>query len=710
MQPDEGTFGDLLRRFRLRSGLTQEELAARSGISVDAIGLLERGERRRPQQQTLAALADALQLAAADRDQLELTRRGQLAGRYLQPPDRRTPPIPPNTLVGRATEVAEAAALLADPELRLLTLVGPGGVGKTRLAVEIARTVVDGAVYVPLADLRQPSQVAPEIVRSLGIKERVGTTSVARAIEALGPADNLLLVDNFEHLLDAGPVLAELLAACAGLRVLTTSRTPLRLRGERVFPVPPLTDRPAVEIFARRAQYVVPGFALSEGNTETVAAICRRVDGLPLAIELAAPWVRLLSPEELLDQLDRLELLAEGARDLPERHQTLRNTLAWSKRLLTPGQQSLLAALSVFVGGFTTESAIAVTGASLADLAALVDSSLVTAEGGRFRLLEMVRQYAAEQLTPADRETALGRYEQYFLELAGRGHAEMVGPEENAWKQRLSADNANLRAAVTRVVSAGDRDRSIQFVRYLWRYWTWTGQLAEADHFLEAARGLMDTEVDPMTRVRVFLWSGTVARSQGRYERAKQFYRAGLDLEPEIGSDKLTALVHNFGIVYYELGEYDEALTYIRETVENARRAKSGYGVPFGLVSLGDVERRLGKASSARAAYVEALGLFRELRHDRGVAQALLGLAHLDADDGRLDEAGSQYQEAAQLTSGLRDPLAADCLDGLARYFAAIGHAASADDASAAAADLRNQIGVGISTTDQPGSPGLDQA
>ncbi|MGW6276721.1 ATP-binding protein [Kribbella sp. NPDC055071] len=695
-----GSFGDLLRRLRERAGLTQEELAERAQLSVDAIGLLERGERQRPQRRTLAVLADALALDPADREQLEAARRP--GPQLVRPAEALRVPIPAGPLLGRDTELADAAGILADPTTRLLTLTGPGGVGKTRLAIAITAALTD-VVFVPLADLRTPDAVASQILRSLGLKERPGTSAADRVTAALRTTETLLFVDNFEHLPEAAGLVADLLATCPGLRVLVTSRTALRLGAERILPIQPFAvpdslgadaaDLPVVRIFARRAESAVPGFVLTPEQVEPVAAICRRVDGLPLAIELAAPWLRVLSPAALLAQLADLELLTGGAHDLPERHRTLRDTLAWSGRLLTARQREILAALSVFTGGFTTEAALTVTGAALADFAALIDGSLVSPEPERFRLLETVRQYAAEQLDPADRVDYASQHAEYFLEFAGR--AELVGPAENAWKQRLAADDANLRAAVQHTLASGDVERSVQFARHLWRYWTWTGQITEADTWLTRVLDLLDADVPPLVRAEVLLWSATVARLLGQYDRSERLTHACLALRPEIGpANTLVAAEHNLGIVCYELGRYDEAAEYYRSTVDNARRTNSGYGLPFGLVSLGNAQRHLGLTDTARASYLESAELFGRIGHDRGIAEALLGLGHLAADEGRLDDAYEKFTEAAALTAGQRDPLTADCLEAMARYYDAAGETGQAAEANAAARILRDEIGA----------------
>ncbi|WP_405056524.1 helix-turn-helix domain-containing protein [Kribbella sp. NBC_01505] len=694
-----GEFGDLLRHFRQRAGLTQEELADRSGVSVDAIGLLERGERQRPQRRTLAILADALTLGPADRERFEEARRGS---RLVQAAETLRVPIPAGALLGRDAELAEATELLADPATRLLTLTGPGGVGKTRLAIAIAAELAD-VVFVPLADLRTPEAVAPQMLRSLGLKEHPGTPPAERLATALRATGTVLLVDNFEHLPEAAALVADLLATCPDLRVLATSRTALQVGAERLLAVRPFVipgslptdavDLPALRIFARRASSAVPGFVLTPDQIDPVAAICRRVDGLPLAIELAAPWLRVLTPAQLLAQLSDLELLAGGARDLPERHRTLRDTLEWSSRLLTERQREILAGLSVFTGGFTTEAALAVTGAGLPDFVALIDGSLVTPEPERFRLLETVRQYATEQLEPAGHARFAALHAAYFLEFAGR--AELVGPAENAWKQRLAADDANLRAAVQYTLASGDTARSIEFARYLWRYWGWTGQITEADGWLAQVRALLDATVEPLVRAEVLLWSATVARLLGHFDQSEQLCHECLALEPETGhAPTLVAAEHNLGILCYELGRYDEAAAYYRSTVGNARRTSSGYGLPFGLVSLGDAEWRLGHAENARSSYLESLEGFRRIDHDRGIAQALLGLGRLAADSADLDEAHDKIAEAIRLTAGQRDPLTADCLEALAAYYDAVGAAEPAAEAATAARILRDEIGA----------------
>jgi predicted ATPase/transcriptional regulator with XRE-family HTH domain len=480
----ETSFGEYLRQFRLRAGLSQAALAEQANLSTAAITALERGARNAPYPRTLDSLARALELSPQEREDLIAagTRVGsrradalrvdqpvsQLAERIgagavsvrsarpvtATPARAHNVPVPPTALIGRSDDLSAATTVLdpADSAVRLLTLVGPGGVGKTRLAVAVAAQLADryadGVVCVDLAPLHDHRLVAATIAQVLELRQGGGRSARDLLVEHLRARQLLLVLDNFEHLLAAAPLLGHLLARCPRLNLLVTSRAAMRLRGERRLAVPPLEvaapEQPletiaataAVQLFVERAQAVLPEFELSEANAADVARICRLLDGLPLAIELAAARVGLLEPAALLRRLQqhRLPLLTRGATDLPARQQTLRSTLAWSYDLLEPGEQRLFRRLAVFAGGWTLEAAevvcadTAVPATEVLDrLQALVDSSLVwrletSTNEPRCAQLETVHEFAQEQLAAADEaEGATGATHRLLLEPRGDG-------------------------------------------------------------------------------------------------------------------------------------------------------------------------------------------------------------------------------------------------------------------------------------------------
>ncbi|HEU5330783.1 MAG TPA: helix-turn-helix domain-containing protein, partial [Thermomicrobiales bacterium] len=458
MATPSSAFGGLLRRYRLAAGLTQEALAERAGVSARAVGDLERDGGRAPRLDTVALLVGALALPPEHEAQLRAAARPDLetAERDRPRPNGASPLLtPPTPLIGREQEVATALALLrhdahGGTPVRLLTLTGPGGVGKTRLALHLAaelRADFPGAVQVvSLAALTEPALVLPAIAGALGVREVSGQALLTSLAAALGEQPALLVLDNCEQVLDAAPQLAALLAAAPRLQVIATSRTPLEIRGEQQFPVLPLAlpapdavpladqagQSAAVRLFLDRARAAQPGFALTTANVAAVVAICRRLDGLPLALELAAPRLQLLSPRALLARLDsRLPLLTGGAADLPARQRTLRATLDWSHALLAPAEQTLFARLAVFAGGASLAAIEAIGGDAgdapadvLACLEALLRASLLrrtTDDAGdvRIGMLETIREYAAERLAVSGEEDAIrSQHAAYYLALA----------------------------------------------------------------------------------------------------------------------------------------------------------------------------------------------------------------------------------------------------------------------------------------------------
>ncbi|MBV9280805.1 MAG: helix-turn-helix domain-containing protein, partial [Chloroflexi bacterium] len=488
------SFGDLLRRHRLAAGLTQEDLAEHAGLSVRAISDLERATRHVPRKATVQLLLEALPVSERERGELEAAaRRMSGAAPSGEGPDRRlhAPAHPLTLFVGRERELAELGALLRRPEVRLVTLTGPGGIGKTRLALQLAASLAhafrDGVCVVSLAHLAHKGPgygdadlVTAAIAEAVGVRERGGGALADTLKGALHDRQLLLVLDNFEHLLPASSLVADLLAGCPQLRMLVTTRAVLRLSGERVFEVPPLAvpaagtlpdlevvgQSEAVRLFCDRAQAAKADFALTRENAEAIVELCRRLDGLPLAIELAASRSRVLSPRALLARLSgRLDLVRGGARDLPARQQTLRGTIAWSYQLLDEGEQQVFTRLAVFAGGCTLAAAEAVCRAEgdlpgdvLEGLSSLVDKSLLGVEeqeapGGhtepRFVLLETIREYALEKLAERDELLDAQRaHAAYYLRLAEEAEVELEGPRQVAWLARLEREHDNLRAAL----------------------------------------------------------------------------------------------------------------------------------------------------------------------------------------------------------------------------------------------------------------------
>src|SRR5215217_6957374 len=547
----ESDFGGLLRRYRVAAGLTQEALAERAGVSTRGVSDLERGAHGLPRKDTLQLLLDALDLSPTDRATLVAAARRPVAARARRESGDRPPglPVPLTPLVGRDKAISAVAAILAEPTIRLLTLTGPGGTGKTRLALAVAERVApmfpDGVVFVPLAPLGDPALVASAIAEGLGVRERPEQT-VRDALTAHLAGKRLLLVlDNVEHLLPAAPLVADLLGACPALRVLTTSRAPLRLSGEHLYPVSPLEvpdadhlssleelgQTPAVRLFVDRVRAVKPDFALSEANAHPVVEIVRRLDGLPLALELVAARVQVLSPIALAARLDRsLPLLTGGAHDLPDRQRTLRHAMAWSYDLLQPNQQTLFRRLGVFTRGCTLEAAEMVADLDepfdvLEGIGALLDASLLQSEEPdaetRFRMLETVREFGLERLEASDEATTTrDRHARYFLDLAERTNAVIVKTPTPALLDVIEREHDNLRAALTWSRDTGNHDTFLRLAGALAMFWYYRGYLGEGQRWLSQALETPPIDASPQPRAWALTMSGMLANVAGETDRA----------------------------------------------------------------------------------------------------------------------------------------------------------------------------------------------
>jgi predicted ATPase/DNA-binding XRE family transcriptional regulator len=522
-QLPEQSFAELLSEFRGAARLTQEELAERAGLSVGAISLLERGLRTAPRPPTVVRLAAALGLSPADRKTFAaMARRGPAPGRpqLLVPPGLR---VPTTRFIGRERELANVSALLERPDVRFLSLTGPPGAGKTRLALEVAAALMpgyqDGAAVVALGSLTDSRQVMAAIRQAFGLAEASSRSPLETVAAHCRDRHLLLLADNLEHLLDSGPELAELLERCPGLQLLVTSRVAARVRMEQVFAIPPLRlplvheeragepavlgSIPAVALFLERAAAASPDFRITAENASAVSAICRRLDGLPLALELAAPWVRLLTARDILDQLDRrLELLVGGPRDLPERQRTMRAALAWSCGLLESEPQVLLRRLSVFQGGapldalqVVCQAAPALASGVLPNLAMLVDHGLVgrhkTAGGEpRVILLETVREYARELLTEAGEYDAVAlAHLEYYAALAGRFECGVRTAAQASWLNRLRDELDNVRVALSWAIEHGHVEAGLCLASSMAHFWELGGHRREGFVMAEPPAG-----------------------------------------------------------------------------------------------------------------------------------------------------------------------------------------------------------------------------
>jgi predicted ATPase len=481
-------------------------------LTPNAVGTLERGERRRPYPNTVRALAEALDLDDADRADLIASvpsRGGRTAAAS-------TLPVPPTPLIGREQDAGSIEARFRQREARLVTLIGPGGVGKTRLAVEVASRLLtafpDGIAFVDLAPLGSSHLVLPTIAQSLGLRQSGSPHEALRTF--IAPRQLLLTLDNFEHVLEAAADIAALLGSCPDLSVLATSRAPLRIRGESEYHVNTLKmpdpgsvpraegvgDSPAAQLFLHRAREASPGFSLDQKNAGTIAAICWRLEGLPLALELAAAQVRFLAPATLLTRLDRI-LRSSGARDLPPRQRTMWATLDWDHDLLSPEERTVFRSLGVFAGGFTLPAAEVVIaeepgseGKTLDLVGQLVEKSLVMAQVGvandttRYRMLEPVREYSLQRLEESGEEHAIrARHADYFSMLAEQAAPGLKSADQLTWLDVLSEEHDNLRAALGYLLDQGATDQAGQLGWNLWLFWCLRGHVVEGREWMEAA-------------------------------------------------------------------------------------------------------------------------------------------------------------------------------------------------------------------------------
>src|SRR5919202_6702780 len=572
----------------------------------------------------------------------------------------------PTQIVGRAGELKLASQVLLRDDVRLVTFTGPAGTGKTRLSLAMAESLLDiftdGVFFVDLARLEDASLVSAAIAETLGVREGRDQPLVDRLEGVLFDRHVLLVLDNFEHVLPAADQVAELLAVCPDLKILATSRAPLRLRWEHVFPIFPLplpardanadvarvAESPAVQLFVERARAAEPGFELTEKNAATLAEVCMRLDGLPLAIELAAARTRVLPPEALLTRLrNRLEVLIDGARDLPVRQRTLREAIGYSYDLLSEDERALFCQLSIFAGGCTVEAAAAIMAEPLDEVGArpavldrlqsLVDKSLLQREqlpGGevRFRMLETIREYAQEQLTRAGGVTDLrDRWIDYLLELTHRSRQALLGRDQAATLELLDREHDNLRAALRVCVDTNDTERGLQLAAALWRFWYVRGFFTEGRTLLSELLALPGASARTTLRADALSAAGNLSYNQGDDAAAEAFQNESLSIRRELGDrGGVGASLDTLGALAFRRGDCERANALLEESLLVKREQEDRWGIAAALHHLGDVALEQGHFSTARARYEDSLVQWVELGDIWSIAlvfESLAGMA-----------------------------------------------------------------------------------
>ena len=598
-------------------------------------------------------------------------------------------PDQPGRLIGRDDDIAQTYGRLFDDDVRLLTLVGAAGAGKTRLAIEVARLsageFMHGACFVDLAPIAQPGLLGTAIAETLELREDGSRPLIAVLKQHLAERHMLLVLDNFEQLVSAGPQLSELVQGCPGLKIMVTSRAAIRLRWEHVQPVRPLSRAAAVELFVDRAQRVDPRFALDASNSHAVEQVCVRLDGLPLAIELAAARTGVLPPEALLARLaNRLDILEAANRDQPQRQRTLRAALDWSYDLLTAAEQRLFRRLGIFVGGFALTSLAEVCDADgalgvdpLDGLESLFDKSLIRRElapGGsepRFAMLETMREYALERLAATGELDLIRRaHAAYFLGGADVAVAEIKFSQQSAWLQSLETEHDNLRAALTWCEDAGEPELGLKAAGLLAWFWIVRGYVATGRHQLTSLLALADTADSPL-RAEALRVIGSLALNQADYSAARNLFEASLAIRRRLGDPAgLLSALTSLGAVALQEGDHATAEAYFEEALAIQEAIGDLLGISESANNLANVAHERGDLERARALYERSLKLNQaSIRYRQDVVLHNLGV--VAQEQGELAEARKLFQDSVALKRVLGDTA------GLALSLAKLGEVES---------------------------------
>jgi predicted ATPase/DNA-binding XRE family transcriptional regulator len=633
------SFGAHLKSLREAAGFTQEELASIAGLSVHAVSALERGERRRPQFDTVRSLSSALELPAPVRDALLASARLPGSAPAANEPAGPSMPLPLTTLVGREDDVATLRQWLTDPDVRLITLIGPGGVGKTRLALELARVTADEklarVVFVALAAIRDQGFVASAVAEAFGLGDAASLDLPRRARAVCGAYPVLLVLDNFEQVLAAASLVADLIAAVSSLQIVVTSRAPLHVRGERAYTVGTLAigsqadtlGAPAVRLFVERIQDVQPEFEITEANSPTIAAICSRLDALPLALELAAPWMKVLTPGGLLNKLERGGLPSvAGPRDLPERQQTMNATVAWSYQLLDATEQRAFRCFGALPGLFPVDAAAEVlagrerakgTDEALDAIATLLDKSLllrsessVVATCPLFYMLETVRAYAANELISSnERDAAMEGLVRYCTAEATLAAEGLVGPAQIEWLDRVREDLDSYRAALAWLIADGRGAEASGIAWPLLFFWLIRGHATEGLRWFEQI--LRIPSLPPAAEARARMGAAGMLHTQRAFANARLHLTRALTLARESDDrDVNPVAAWMFGHIEHADGNLTAAQDWFTRSRDGFRDVPSHWGRGGALSGLAWVALATGDREGADRLVVEAASSF----------------------------------------------------------------------------------------------------
>lgn len=651
-------------------------------------------------------------------------------------------PAPPNRLVGREQDCAALSELLKDHRTRLITLTGPGGVGKTHLSLELAAATASrfpgGVVFVSLSPISDAELVLPTMAQALGLREAPGQPLIQLLRDAMAGQNMLLVIDNFEHVMQAGGDIGTLLASTEGPRFLVTSRSPLHLRIEREYPVHPLPlprasdastatsleNNAAVALFVERARAARPSFTLTDANASAIVEICSQLDGLPLAIELAAAMTRVLSPHALLARMDnRLRLLISGPTDLPDRQRTLRDTIAWSYDLLSPEEQTVFRRLAVFAGGASLDAIESVSGGNATDddmtgiprapvlsvVTSLVNKSLLvqiddsespgtSADDPRFRMLATIQEFAAERLEESNEvETARRLHLHWLLGFAEKAEPQLTGPDQVQWLLRLDAEHDNIRTALAWAVDHC-HEQGMRLASALWRYWATHGLLTEGHTWL--CRFLdSPAHAGESVRAKAFSSLGNLSLDLGDYHAASEAYQKALTAWERLEhAPGIAGALNGQGLVDWYRGDYESARRRHEQSLELRRKIGDRHGEGNSLTNLGNAVKDSGDPHTARELHQQALAIRRSLGHRVGVGYSYLNLGDVARRIGDAAEAMTMFTRCLDVFRDAGDTL------GIGYALQGLGLAAMlAADARQANAHLVEALRIRLGLGDRRG-------